>query len=156
MRPSSALPAILLGGALFFAVACSSADEEVLPDPTVAVSPDQSITASATPTESTSPVGIMRPFKYGTGVYRICYADASVSMLGTEIASAPPDFEYAEDEAVFHENGEQYDTGVTLVGVTVYRSDEGKLISGWRYCEDADSIPLAPEGVVPLPAVIVD
>ncbi len=100
--------------------------------------------------------GITQAFILPGDVFRVCYADADVEMLGTDIRSAPPYFAYTPGEPVFHDNGTQLDTEGVLVSFPVSRDDDGRLIAGWRDCEEVDEIPKVGDGVIPRPAIIVD
>jgi hypothetical protein len=97
----------------------------------------------------------------GTDVIRLCEADARVMILldargakAKSVGRAPAGFRVTPDEPVYFPDGSVYrDPGLnqpTLVGDPVYRDDGGRLISGWRHCEDAPpGATLQPGGPIP-------
>jgi hypothetical protein len=76
----------------------------------------------------------------GSG-YLACETDASVyTQYGkvVEVLAAPDFFEATVGETIYLPDGTETDpSDPTLGSAEVYRDDDGRLILGWRHCEDA-------------------
>jgi hypothetical protein len=136
-----------------FCIACDEEETEVTGDPS------PSVTSSADPTlgpQLLTPETIIEsgytsviaadnfsadPNDTGPTGYFRCETDAAVRMqygVVTAVNVAPESFSATDSEPIYRPDGTQMDTtDNTVVGVPVYRDEAGKLILGWRHCEDA-------------------
>jgi hypothetical protein len=143
--------------------ACGAQDT---PEPSTGTAPGSVVTPSSLPTDpfltdSRVRSQILATKEDGTDVIRLCEADARVNILvdargakAKSVVRAPAGFQFTPDEPVYFPDGSVYrDPGLnqpTLVGGAVYRDDDGRLIGGWRHCEDAPpGATLQPGGPIP-------
>lgn len=84
----------------------------------------------------------------------LCEADALVRMRdgkALEVTKAPAQFVLAEDEPIFRSTGESF-VESTFVAGPVHRDADGRLMVGWRNCEErplSQDEPLSHEHALP-------
>jgi hypothetical protein len=72
----------------------------------------------------------------------VCETDAFVEALGgkaRETSVAPSGFRVTPGEQIVHSTGEPLADDGTLVDLPVMRDAEGRLVLGWRHCEEHPS-----------------
>ncbi len=73
------------------------------------------------------------------GVLRICETDAFVESLGgkaRETSVGPSGFQLTSGEQIVHSNGKPLEDDGTLVQLPVMRDAQGRLVLGWRHCDE--------------------
>ncbi len=73
------------------------------------------------------------------GVLRICETDAFVESLGgkaQKISAAPAGFQLTRGEQIVHSNGKPLEDDGTLVQLPVMHDAQGRLVLGWRHCDE--------------------
>ncbi len=131
-------------GFAILAAACTSAGGAPLGSTAV---PADSPTQKPAPTPVPFPVltdtgvrGIM--ISDPGGVLRICETDAFVESLGgkaRETSVGPSGFQLTSGEQIVHSNGKPLEDDGTLVQLPVMRDAQGRLVLGWRHCEERPS-----------------
>lgn len=147
------LAAISLAGLVVFA--CENTVEETTPDDigTTATTTVVPLTNTPPPNPFLTDTGIRITFPAdfaeetgatpGSG-YKVCEADARVLVQDgrvVRVTLAPPRFTASPGEQIYRPTGEPLDDP-TLLNLEVYRNAEGKLIAGWRQCQDVAVSPL--------------
>ena len=138
------LPVAVLAALPVLLAACTSAggapaDSTAVPADSSSPGPAPSPTAVSVLTE-TGVRGMM--ISDPDGVLRICETDAFVESLGgkaRETSAAPAGFRITAGEQIFHSTGEPLADDGTLVDLPVMRDAEGRLVLGWRHCEEIQS-----------------
>jgi hypothetical protein len=106
-------------------------------------SPSQDSAPSPTPVSVLTDTGVRGIMISDTGgVLRICETDAFVQSLGgkaQEISAAPAGFRVTPGEQIVHSNGKPMADDGTLVQLPVMRDADGRLVHGWRHCEEIPS-----------------
>lgn len=135
-----------LAGVAVLAAACSST-ASIPTDSTV--EPTAAVTRQPTPLPSPTPFSVLTDtgvrgimISDPGGVLRICETDAFVESLGgkaRETSMAPSGFRVTPGEQIVHSTGEPLADDGTLVDLPVMRDAQGRLVLGWRHCEEQPS-----------------
>lgn len=135
--------AVSVGFAVLFAACGSAAGTPVgsTVEPTASLTQQQA--PPATPFSVLTETGVRGiVISDPDGVLRICETDAFVESLGgkaRETSVAPSGFRVTPGEQIVHSTGEPLADDGTLVDLPVMRDAEGRLVLGWRHCEERPS-----------------
>lgn len=130
------------------AVACDSDDEDLPEDAPSGVPQGSSVADDPFITATGVRMPLITESETGS-TERICETDAIVNFRDgkvVDISKAPAIFEASPGEQLYRDTGEEF-TDPTLLGLPVYRDEDGRLIFGWLHCEETPLGSLATEPV---------